>query len=84
MRKNEVLEWLNIPFDKLKIKATYNLIYNASLMIAKSGGYAFMLEGLINTVGTNLVLKPMKPEININVVLFWKKYQSLSKASQFF
>lgn len=84
MRKNEVLEWFNIPFDHLKIKATYNLIYNASLMIAKSGGYAFMLEGLINTEGTDLVLKPMKPEINIDVVLFWKKYQPFSKASQFF
>ena len=69
----------------MNIVATYNLIYNAALMVDEGFGYALTLDKLINTSGeSNLCFRPFSPRLEAHLVLVWKKYQPFSKASQKF
>lgn len=83
--RNELSGWLRDDFEKLNIVATYNLIYNASLMVEEGIGYAMCLDKLVNTAGSSsLCFKPLEPELEANLVVVWKKYQVFSKASEKF
>lgn len=69
----------------LNIVATYNLIYNASLMVEDGLGYAICFDSLINTTGdSKLCIRPLVPTIKTAGNLIWKKYQILSPAVQLF
>ncbi|MFV0395745.1 MAG: LysR family transcriptional regulator [Coprobacillaceae bacterium] len=83
--KNEISGWLGKDFSKLNIIATYNLIYNASLMVEEGNGYALCLDRLLNTSGdSNLCFKPLEPKLEVGIVLVWKKYQIFPKAAEYF
>lgn len=85
MVKNELSGLLGIDFDKLNIVATYNLIYNASLLVEEGNGYALGLDQLINTTGnSSLCFKPLEPCLEVGLTLVWKKYQIFSRASEIF
>ena len=72
-------------FSSVKIVATYNLIYNASLMVEDGLGYAICFDKLINTTGeSDLCIRPLVPKIENSGALIWKKYQVLSPAVQKF
>lgn len=78
-------DWMKKPFEKLNIAATYNLVYNASLMVDEGIGYAFCIDKLINVIGdSNLCFKPLRPELKANIHFVWKKYQVFSKAADKF
>ena len=64
--------------------ATYNLIYNASLMVDEGMGYAFTLDKLVNTKGSNLCFRPLRPRLEMGMYLVWKKSRVFSKASELF
>lgn len=67
------------------IVSTYNLIYNAGLMVEAGIGYALCIDGLINTTGDHpLVFRPLSPHLQSDVYLFTKKYQAFSKAAKLF
>ena len=69
----------------LNVAATYNLIFNASLMVEEGLGYAVCLDKLINTSGdSQLCFLPLRPEIVITPSIVWKRYQVFSKASERF
>ena len=71
--------------DELNIVATYNLLYNASLMVDEGLGCALCLDRLINTSGeSNLCFKPLYPELNVHLDIIWKKYNVFSRASEIF
>lgn len=71
--------------EEYHIVATYNLIYNASLMVREGVGYALGLDKLINTDCTSeLCFKPLDPVIDDEILFIWKKYQHFSKSSQYF
>lgn len=76
----------NYKFEELKDKsvASYNLIYNASLLVKEGVGYCFSLNNLVNTEGTNLVFKPLVPKVEVELTLIYKKYQTFSKAANYF
>ena len=83
--KDEISKWLEKDFDELNIVATYNLVYNASLMVDQVMGYALCLDKLINTTGTShLCFKPLYPPLEANLNIVWKKYQVFSRASEKF
>lgn len=78
-------DWMKKPFEKLNIAASYNLVYNASLMVDEGIGYALTLDKLINVTGdSNLCFKPLYPELKANMHFVWKKYQVFSKAAEKF
>ena len=67
------------------IVSTYNLIYNAGLMVEAGMGYALCIDELINTAGNHpLTFRPLSPLLQSDVYLFTKKYQVFSKAAKLF
>ena len=82
--ENKFLEWFQSDFDKLNIVATYNLIYNASIMVKSGIGYAVCLDKLINTNGSSLCFVPLKPKLEAELNIVWKKGQIFSPASRIF
>ncbi|HCK87175.1 MAG TPA: LysR family transcriptional regulator [Erysipelotrichaceae bacterium] len=72
-------------FSGLRIVASYNLLYNASLLVEDGLGYALCFDNLINTTGeSRLCFRPIIPEDIVSGSLIWKKYQVLSPAVQLF
>ena len=46
--QNEIANWFGQDYEQLDIIATYNLIYNAAIMVEEGIGYAICLEKLVN------------------------------------
>ena len=71
--------------SELEIVATYNLLFNASLMVEEGLGYAIGLDKIIHTSGnSNLCFRPLTPKREAGMSIIWKKYQVFSKASEKF
>ena len=82
--KGELYRWLRKEPTELHTVATYNLIYNASLMVDEGMGYAFTLDKLVNTTGSDLCFRPLKPKLELGMYLVWKKSQIFSRAMELF
>lgn len=83
--QNELSGWLGYDFGKLNIIATYNLIYNASLMVREGLGCALCIDGLLNVFGTQgLCFRPFEPRVTADLAIAWKKYQVFSRAAKTF
>ncbi|WP_462428320.1 LysR family transcriptional regulator [Fusobacterium varium] len=81
----EISEWIGLDYDKLNIVTTYNLVYNASLMVEEGIGYALSLDKLVNTTGNSvLYFKPLEPKLEVGLNIVWKKSQIFSKAAKKF
>ena len=82
MAQKELMAWLGREHEELHIVSTYNLIYNASLMVEEGLGYALSLDKLINTTGDSaLCFRPLRPKLEVGLDIVWKKYQVLSPAT---
>lgn len=82
---SNIMRWFGTTPDKLNIVATYNLAFNASLMVDENVGYALILDKIINTSeSSNLRFIPLKPSITIDMYIMWKKYQIFPKATKKF
>lgn len=77
--------WIRRKLSELEIIATYNLLFNASLMVEEGLGYAIGFDKIINTSGnSNLCFRPLSPKREEGMSVVWKKYQVFSKASEKF
>lgn len=82
MAQKELMAWLGKGREELHIVSTYNLIYNASLMVEEGLGYALSLDRLINTTGDSaLCFRPLRPKLEVGLDIVWKKYQVFSPAT---
>lgn len=82
MVNNEFSGWLGSDFEKLNIVATYNLLYNASLMVEEGVGYALCLDKLINTTSdSKLCFRPLSPKLECCLNIVWKKNHTFSTSS---
>lgn len=77
-------QWLGRKESELHIVATYNLLFNASLLVDEGIGYALCFDKLINTNGSNLCFRPLSPRLEAHGYIVWKKYQVFSKAARAF
>lgn len=78
-------QWLHCPVSALHIVATYNLIFNASLLVEEGLGYAIGFDKIINTTGSsNLCFRPLAPKLENEMHIIWKKYQMFSKPAEKF
>lgn len=81
--EDEVFKWLKKDNSEVNIIATYNLLYNASILVEEKIGYAIALDKIIDVSNeSNLCFKPFDPPLYAYMSLIWKKYQILSKASE--
>ena len=82
---NDFSRWFSDTFDRLNITATYNLIYNALIMVYEGMGYALCLDKLIdNMEHQNICFIPLKPKLESGINIVWKKNQEFSRASKIF
>ncbi|HDR8066535.1 LysR family transcriptional regulator [Bacillus thuringiensis] len=82
---NELTGWFGESIDNLNIVATYNLLYNAALMVEEGIGYALCIDKIINTSGNSkLCFKPLQPKLEANLNIVWKKNQVFSNAAHAF
>ena len=73
-------QWLEQEAGELNIIATYNLIFNASILVDEGLGYAIGYDKIINTTGdSSLCFRPLSPQLESNMHIIWKKYQLFSK-----
>lgn len=77
-------QWLGREESELNIVATYNLVFNASLLVDEGLGYALCYDKLVNTHGSNLCFRPFSPRLDAYGFIVWKKYQVFSKAANIF
>ncbi|MGZ9869240.1 LysR family transcriptional regulator [Priestia endophytica] len=83
--KNEFADWFEENFDKLNVVTTYNLAYNAALMVDEGIGYAITLDKIVNTSSdSNLCFKPLEPRLESGLNIVWKKHQVFSIAADMF
>ena len=83
--KNEFSGWFGEGYEKLNITTTYNLLYNASIMVEEGMGYALCLDKIVRTSGGSpLCFRPLEPKLEVGLHIAWKKYQFFSKAAEKF
>lgn len=81
---NEFTHWFGKEFEKLNIIATYNLLFNAALLVEQGIGYAISLDKLLNTMDSNVCFRPLNPIVESGLDIVWKKYQVFSPAAKVF
>ena len=79
------LDLVGLDLAELHIVATYNLLTNATFLVERGLGYAFCIDGLVDTEGSrNLAFRPFAPELALDACLAVKKYRELSPATKLF
>lgn len=78
-------QWIGKEVTELNIIATYNLLFNASLLVDEGLGYAIGYDKIINTSGNSrLCFRPLYPVLENKLSIIWKKYQIFSKPAEKF
>jgi len=78
----ELLNWFGDDSGRMNIVSSYNLIYNAAMMVKNGIGIALCLE--LESSYKNLRFIPLSPRLEFHSVLAWKKNQVHSPATAAF
>lgn len=82
---NAFIDWFGALYEQLNIVATFNLVYNAALLVEAGVGYTITLDKLANTAADSpLTFRPLTPRLESGLAVIWKKYQIFSPAAQCF
>ncbi|HHT7153015.1 LysR family transcriptional regulator [Bacillus thuringiensis serovar andalousiensis] len=82
---NELSGWLGEEIENLNVIGTYNLLYNASLLVKENIGYALCIDKLMNTSEeSTLCFRPLSPKLEAGLNILWKKHQTFSSATKIF
>ena len=85
LRRESVSSWFGGNMDSLNIRALYNLIYNATLLVRAGMGCALTIDKLINTSGdSDLCFRPLFPSLETHLDMAWKKHAVFSRPAQIF
>lgn len=85
LQQRDLAGWMRRELSELNIVATYNLMYNAGLMVRQRMGYALVIHELIRYWEESpLCYRPLTPAIPISLQLIWKKERPLSRQAQAF
>ncbi len=80
MGRSSLSEWLGRDYTELNVAATYNLVFNASLMVEEGLGCALTLDRLVNG-SSRLCFRPLDTRLEVKLYVVWKKFQVFSKAA---
>lgn len=77
--------WCGDNKDKLNFAGTVNLAYNGSVFVREGLGYLLTFEHLIDTSEeSGLCFRPIRPTLETNMYIIWKKYQIFSPIAELF
>ena len=76
-------QWFGKKAERLNIVATYNLFYNASILVREGIGYAIAYDKLAHTgTDSNATFIPLEDVPVSEMKIIWKKYQVFTPAAQ--
>lgn len=79
----EVPEWFGSDSKRINITATYNLVYNGSVMVKAGMGYAVILDKLVSTGDdSDLIFKPLSGVPQTEMYVIWRKYQTFTPVAK--
>lgn len=79
------LDWFGDKYNDLNIAATYNLIFNAAIMVKAGVGVAVTLDKLADTSKeSGVCFRPLSPKLESGLDIVWKKNQVFSPAAKLF
>jgi DNA-binding transcriptional LysR family regulator len=82
---DEMPEWFRNHYDRLNVIATYDLIFNASILAREGLGYVLGFDKLVNTGAESvLCFRPISPPIVSPMRLIWRKQQQFSRTAEMF
>lgn len=82
---NQFVEWFGEDFENLDIVTTFNLVYNAAIMVEAGIGYAVTIDKIANTSeSSSLCFRPLVPQLDSGLNIIWKKYRVFSPAAEVF
>ncbi len=85
LTENEFRKWFGLDFEKLNVVTTFNLIYNAAIMVEAGVGYAITIDKIANTTeSSSLCFRPLEPTLNTGLDIIWKKHQVFSPVAELF
>lgn len=75
-----VADWFGPYYEKMQIYATYNLLYNAAILVDNNIGAALCIEGAANLYNSpNIIFKPFHPTLEVKNTIIYK-LQPMSRA----
>lgn len=79
-----VADWFGEYYDKMEIYATYNLLYNAAVLVDGEIGAALCIEGAVSLYNSpNVIFKPFYPELTVQNTLIYKAQPMTRTVSKF-
>ncbi|AEJ23069.1 LysR family transcriptional regulator [Weissella koreensis] len=83
--RSELESWLGYSLLDSQITGTYNLIFNAALLVQKEIGIAIGIDKLIESTAMNgLIFKPFANYLTSHLDITWSKGKELSEISSAF
>lgn len=82
LSQNELASWFGDNAKSTEAFLTYNLLYNAALVLRQVGGAALCLDLEASYKGLRFI--PLEPALEFHSVLAWKDNQAYSKATDVF
>jgi DNA-binding transcriptional LysR family regulator len=81
--KEDLPKWFENRIDRIKVVATYDLIYNASLFVKEGMGIALAFEGIVDiSEESDLWFRRLYPQLDTEMYIIWKRHAHLNEASQ--
>ncbi len=82
---NEFSDWFAEDFKSLDIVSTFNLVYNASILVEAGIGYALTIDNIADTgADSPLCFRPLMPRLESGLDIVWKNHQVFSPAAELF
>ena len=83
--QKELENWLGRPLSELDVFATFNIVANTVSLVESGTAAALTIEGAVRRfTGSELVFRPLEPDLSLPVVLIWKKSLPVSGAAHHF
>lgn len=75
--------WFGEKVDTLNIVATFNLSYNAGVLVREGVGYLITFDKLVNTgLDSDLCFRPLTPTLETKLYFVWKRYQVFTPVAE--
>lgn len=85
MVASSLTQWMGRSLDQFDVVASYNLIFNAAIMVEQGLGVALGIDHLVDTMAVQgLCFRPLEPKMTLDMHLVWKKHQEFSPAAELF
>ncbi len=83
LEKSMISDWFQKKVGELNVIGTYNLLYNASLLVREGFGYAVCLDKIIPS-DEEITFRPLFPQVVSHLDLVRKKNQIFPKCCEVF